>query len=366
MSEPLPPTPPPAAATAAPAPGPTAPAPPAHRVTGLSCPSCGGTLEVAPGLRVVTCPFCDTPLLAVGEVGIRRFAVAAEVDAERAREVTRGWWRRGWNKDPRLAREAETAEAFLCFLPFFRVEADAIGYAFGTEQRRRTVGSGNNRRTETYEVDVERRAEKHLDETFPAVNVAEWGVQRVDLGGDRLLPYDGEALGRQGMVFPPTASESAILSAALAAFAEQADPARGLHRVRFRFLETLRERLTVVHYPLWVVRYRFRDRSYQTLIDAQDGELAYGKAPGNDLYRALMLVGTQAATCFVATTALQWGDTSHDHGWIFLLAALCFGVIGWGWRKFRYGGVVVEGTGATKGPAIKNPFVDLIKEQLRR
>ena len=75
--------------------------------------------------------------------------------------------------------------------------------------------------------------------------------------------------------------------------------------MRFKFLETLRERLTVVYYPLWVVRYRFQERSYQVLVDAEDGSLAYGKAPGNDFFRAAMLVLTQAAALFVGTTIIQ-------------------------------------------------------------
>ena len=45
------------------------------RVSGLSCPNCGGALEVDAGLRVVECPYCKTPLLATSEVGIRRLAV---------------------------------------------------------------------------------------------------------------------------------------------------------------------------------------------------------------------------------------------------------------------------------------------------
>lgn len=366
-----PPVSPPAAAAAGAGTEPAAPErrEPERRVTGLSCPGCGGPLEVAPGLRVVTCPFCDTPLLALGELGIRRFAVAPEIDGDRARDVTRGWWRKGWNKHRGLPREAECAEAFLCFLPFFRVEADAIGYAFGTEERRRTVGSGKNRRTETYEVDVERRSEKHLDETFPAVNVAEWGVQRVDLKGDHLVPFAADALERLGMVFPPTASEVAAREAALAAFRRQADPARGLKRVRFSFLETLRERLTVVYYPLWMVRYGFRQRSYQTVVDAQDGQLAYGKAPGNDLYRALMLVGTQALACFIGTTVLQWGMTSGDDngcGLVLAVGAVCAAIIGWGWKRFRYGGVVEEGTGLKAATGLDSPFLQLVKEKLKR
>jgi len=348
MSEPLPLPPPPPP----PPPGPAAPgvAPPlkAAQVTGLSCPSCGGTLAVEPGLRAMVCSFCNTPLLITGELGIRRLAVEAEIPQDRAFSATRSWWTRGWNKDPRLKTEATTAEAFLCFLPFFRVEADAVGYAFGTE--RRTRGSGKNRRTEY--VPVERRVERHLDTTFPALNVAEWGVGRVNLTGDRLLPFDRERLERQGMVFSPTASEREVRRNCLAEFEQQADPSAGLHEVHFRYLATLRERLSVIYYPLWVVRYRFRERSYQTVVDAEDGTLAYGKAPGNDLYRAVTGVASLAAACFLFTTVLQWGFVGNsDDSFELVLGAgaAALGLLAWGWRQFRHGGVVEEGTGVARG-----------------
>jgi hypothetical protein len=337
---------------------------PSAEVTGLSCPGCGGALAVAPGLRVVVCPFCQTPLLARGEPGIRRFAVVPEVASDRAHEATRAWWEKGWNKHRALPREAETREAFLCFLPFLRTEADAVGYAFGTEERTRTVGSGKNRRTQRYEVDVERRLEKHLDRTLPAVNAAEFGVAQVHLGGDRLVPFDADRLERLGMVFSPTRSESEARREALLAFREEADPGRGLKRVYFRYLATLRERFSVVYYPLWVVRYRFRGRSYQALVDGEDGSLAYGKAPGNDLFRALMLVGSEAAACFLATSAVQWaftGDVDNPLGLILGAGAIGLAVLAWGFRHFRYGGVVEEGTGLASKPGFSLKVGDSLK-----
>jgi hypothetical protein len=333
------------------------------RVSGLSCPNCGGTLEVDAGLRVVECPFCETRLLATSEVGIRRLAVEPRVDAEAARRIARQWLAKGVAKDPKLRTAARIGEAFLSFLPFYRVEADCIGFALGTEKRRRSTGSGKNRRTTTYYVDVERRVEKSFDRTYPALNVAEWGIQRVDLRGDALVPFDSDALDRQGMVFPPTGSENDVRAAALEQFRQHADPTRGLHSVRFKFLQTLRERLTVVYYPLWVVRYRFQERSYQVLVDGEDGTLAYGKAPGNDFFRAAMLVLTQAVALFVGTTVLQLFASFEV---LLLVGVPLLAALWWGWRRFRYGGVVIEGSGAREKVDVSQAVSMLASRRRRR
>ncbi len=318
-----------------------------HRVSGLSCPNCGGALEVDAGLRVVVCPYCKTHLLALSELATRRFAVEPTLDSNSAREIARKWLTRGMNKDRRLRKEARVREAFLSFLPFYRVEADCLGFALGTEKRTRWVGSGKNRRRETYYVDVERSTERSFDRTYPAVNVAEWGIQKVHLSGDPIVPFDSDALDRQGMVFPPSGAEGEVRDVALARFRAEADPSHGLHSTRFRFLQSLRERLSVVYYPLWVVRYRFKGRSYQVLVDGEDGTLAYGKAAGNDLYRAMMLVLTEAVAAFIATTALQVGGL---HVVTLIPAGIGLALFLWGWKKFRWGGVVIEGSGLDSGP----------------
>lgn len=318
-----------------------------HRVEGLTCPNCAGTLEIDSGLRVVSCEFCRTPLLVTSEVGIRRLAVEPRIDSSKARELARKWLSHGMSKEPRLKSEAKIGETLLCFLPFYRVEADCVGVALGTEVRQRTVGTGKNRRVQTYEVDVERKVSTKYDRTYPAVNVEEWGIHRVNLVGDPLVPFDPDALGSKGMVFSPTGNEGKIMTAALSEFRSRTDPTSGLKRTRFKFLETLRERLSVIYYPLWVVRYRYRDRAYQILVDAEDGGLAFGKAPGNDFFRAAMLVIAEAFAAFLATTVIQIAGGSFLA--IAVVGGIALSAFLWGWRHFRHGGVVTEGTGIEKG-----------------
>ena len=214
-----------------------------------------------------------------------------------------------------------------------------VSISGGVEEH--TEGSGNNRRT--VRTNVERPVNRSFDRTFAAVSVEEWGVATIPLPAHPVLaPFDEESLQRRGMVFAPTASENDTRAEALAAFKSEADPGKGLKEVRFRFLETVRERLSVLYVPLWAVRYRYRNRSYTVLVDAADGTIAYGKAPGNDLYRAVMMVGAQAGAFFLATTALQHSDSG---GCVMFAGVVALFLLLAGWRKFRYGGEVVEGTG---------------------
>jgi hypothetical protein len=129
----------------------------------------------------------------------------------------------------------------------------------------------------------------------------------------------------------------------------EAERQHRLDRTTFSWLTSVRRRVNLVYYPLWVIRYGFRGKTYQVLVDAEDGSLAYGKAPGNHLWRAFCLVSSCAGACFVGTTLLQHMDVlfRSDDGLKALavvglvLAALVY----WGYRQFRHGGVVEEGSG---------------------
>ena len=125
-----------------------------------------------------------------------------------------------------------------------------------------------------------------------------------------------------------------------------------LDEVTFSWLAPVRRRVALVYYPLWVVRYGFRGRTYQVLIDAEDGSLAYGKAPGNHFYRAFSLVGACAAASFIGTTILQHAGSflRSENGLMGLgmVGLAMAGIIYWGYSQFRHGGVVEEGSGLAR------------------
>jgi hypothetical protein len=155
------------------------------------------------------------------------------------------------------------------------------------------------------------------------------------------------------MVFRPQRAPAEVAEKLTARALAEAEGANRPDHVNFSWFATIRRRVATVYYPMWVVRYSFRGQTYQALIDAEDGTLAYGKAPGNHLYRSIALVGTCAAACFVGTTVLQnmgsllrSGDALPLVG---MLGLLLTGMIAWGYRQFRHGGVVEEGSGIEEG-----------------
>ena len=349
MTRQPPPTPPPPAEGAAQAVEATVKSRKKKRVlTGLKCGSCGGAVDVQEGLTNVTCRYCGTPQAVIGNRGVARVMVLNKLERKHASDVVRRWFRRGIRKDPALKKEARYEEAFLAWFPFVRARLDAVGWVLGIRERKRTRGN----RWETVTEPVERQIERAVDLTMPAADMAEFGVHRVDLSGDEVQPLDDDLLRGRGMVFRPSRSlEETAADLSERAIADIRRSNR-LDRVTFSWLASVRRRVALVYYPLWVVRYGFRGRTYQVLVDAEDGRLAYGKAPGNHFYRAFSLVGACAGACFAGTTILQHAGQflRSENGLMGLgmIGLVLAGLVYWGYSQFRHGGVVEEGSGLAK------------------
>lgn len=317
-------------------------------ITGLACPSCQGRLEIPEGTRILICPYCSQRSLVRGERGVYRYQVPRQIDRERALASLRGFLR-GLNRAPDLASKARLAELFTAYLPFWSVWAKVAGWVLGEKR----VGSGDHRRYEPREVKVQRP----MNWNAAACDVAEFGVEAVKLEGRPLEPFQPAALHADGMVFEPVGSVAEGERLAQQVFEAEVRSAAHLDRIGSTFVRLLGRRLGLVYFPLWVVRYLYRGRAFQVVIDGHSGEVLYGKAPGNTWYRAAALVGGMAAGAFLMVdgTALALGLLSgSDEGSLLILVVpflVGAALMAAGYRAFRYGEQVEHRARVGRKPA---------------
>ncbi len=319
---------------------------------GITCPACSGELDLREGIKSFNCKYCGTLLLTRGVDGVVKFYVPRKIQRNIAIQNMFNWLGKGLAKARGLKTNAKLDDAFLVYIPYWRVTADVIGWVFGKERRTQTV----NGRTTTYYVDVERKIQKPFDRTFAACDVAELGVRKVNLAGDEMRAVNFEELQSEGMLFNIISSEKEITDYAKNQFVEEAVNSVRVDQITFQHNDLVRPNVSIVYYPLWVVRYIFQGRTYQVVVDGEDGTICYGKAPGNNLYRAVAgifgtAVGSYLITFFAIFGIVGDGD-SLEAAVVAYLFALIFGIIliAWGFKKFRYGGEVEEGTGIVAPP----------------
>jgi len=314
-------------------------------IKGITCPACSGELDIKEGLRSFNCKYCGTLLVVKGESGTLKYYVPRKLKKEDAIAKAFDWLDKGMSKAKGLRANSKVEDAFLVFIPYWRVKADVVGWIFGQEKRTST----SNGRTTTYYVDVEKKIQNSFDRTYSACDVAELGVKKINLTGDTILPVDFESLQREGMMFNIIASEKEAFDYAKNNFSAEARNAVNLYNVTFEHYDLVRENIGIVYYPLWVIRYSFENRTYQVVVDGEDGTICYGKAPGNNLYRAIMGILGTGAGMFLTTFFGLFLLFEVDEKFPFIAFIISFGLgcflISRGYKKFRYGGELVEGTG---------------------
>lgn len=305
------------------------------QIQGLNCPSCGGIVPVPEGARIVLCPFCDQRSLVQGEQGVRRWQVSRKIDREAAIESVKGFFT-GLKKATGLKATARVREVFAVYLPYWHVSAFVAGWIFGR------VKSGEDK---TKPVEVEIMEEMHWNDA--AVDVSEFGVQRVSISKEALEPFDADRLHSEAMVFEPSESRTEAMAEAQEHFFYRSRHKKKLKTKFSEKLHLLRTRFSLIYYPLWVARYEYHNRSYQVVVDGVNGQVLYGKAPGNILFRAAALVATMALGNLILVNGtvlaiLLLSDADEGLGLLAVPFAIGAGLIWAGYRAFRYGEEVEE------------------------
>lgn len=301
------------------------------RFKGLSCPRCGGMIQIPEGFSIVTCQFCDLRSVVNGNNGIRRYQVPEKITREFALQT----WKKFLGSSLAIARHtknrAKLTDVFLVHIPFWNVTGKGLGWGFGKKQ----VGSGENRRY----VPKELRAVEVLNWNRAACDVGEFGVNQVLIADRPIMPFDPNKLHQSGMVFEPVGSTSETLLAANQFFENRLNSKLSLDRQTQLFFRIVKPILSLVYYPLWVIRFTVSGRAFQVVIDGYSGEVLYGKAPGSVAFRSAALILGMAAGSFLAIDISAFLlRVSNEINPIALLFTLGGGLalMALGWRIFRY------------------------------
>jgi hypothetical protein len=303
----------------------------AESFQGLACPRCGGMVAIPEGYAIVICPFCDLRSIIQGDKGIRRLQVPNQISKETALESYEKFLVSSIKIAHQTHERARVSDAFLVHLPFWNVNGRGLGWGFGKKK----VSSGKS----THYVPKEIRVAQELHWNRAACDVHEFGVNQVKIEGRQTVPFDPQVLHHSGMVFEPVGSSAETLKSANQAFEQELNAKIRLSKQTQLFVRIVNPRLSLVYYPLWVVRYIVLGRAFQVVVDGYSGEVLYGKAPGSVAYRAASLVLGMATGSVLAIDApafiLRYSD---EINLLFLLFLFGIGlaVMYFAWRIFRY------------------------------
>lgn len=316
---------------------------------GLNCPACGGAISVTEGEDTLPCQYCGSMLFIEGDKGVSTIAFTNKVAPPNAVASAQAWWTKGF-KARDLKTVGQVTETYPIYLPFWRTWTRVAGWVCGYEERRHTDTNGK--------VTVERIPKEVM--VLQDYNFSEIACDPGDLGIRTLRNFVGNTSFADFEMIPTfeatTSKDDAVTHAKNDALSRARSSARVPH-VTFERLHVLPRRLSMIYYPIWVVRYKYRDRMYMTTVDGVTGQTMSGRAPGDPLFQSLAVTaGTSVGGLIGAAGLIFSGGTAE-----IAIGGLAVGaaVLYLTYRFFRHGSEIIEGEFKEKKASAKQTLNEL-------
>ncbi len=251
-------------------------------IKGLNCPNCGGVLQIIEGETLVECPYCGLRSILMGDRGVHRLQVQERINQQIAEDIAMNFLSGKVKIAADLKTQSHITESRLIYTPFWICWRRVIAWVLGQEK----VRTGKS----SYYVPKEISIVKDMAWNGAACDISELGIQHIPLVDENFELFSPETLDKRGLIFQPASTISYARMQAERAFEDKVAELSGLERIQQITLRGARERISLVYFPLWVIRYAYKSRTYQVVVDGSDGGVLFGNAPGNLLFRATMLV----------------------------------------------------------------------------
>ncbi len=267
----------------------------------LTCPSCGAAVSFAEGSTKVVCAHCGLSYMVVGKKGDLQYWIPGRLTkSESTRPVGE------FLEKTRDGRAVHFVDSRLVYVPFFRVKIKGGGWYIGS-------GMGTDYTwTETGDqqvVVISKEVKKNIVEGFfrdisfivPAVDISELGliglwVKSMAL---ELLPFDPDVIS-EGTVYSPLKAPQAAAQEAWATLVAAAKPAGMM--VDYFEAEKVTEEISMIHYPLWIVRFLIDDAPRRMVVDGLSGDILNAHIPKKTTAATAPGIVTLALIALAATT----------------------------------------------------------------
>ena len=268
----------------------------------LNCTNCGAQVEFDAAVHSAECPFCATPV--VTDTGTHRHikpqgVLPFRLREDDAKEAFTKWLKGLWFAPNGLRNYARRDNRFNgIYVPYWGFDADTDSRYTGERGTYYYTGSGRNRRRRIRWTRVSGRVARRFDnllvmaaQSLPRryVRALEpWHMGEVEpynpqfISGFRAEGYTVEL--KPGWQIAVERMDEMIRS----------DVRRSIggDQQRIHTVDTAHsnERFRHLLLPLWVAAYRYRDKSYRFVVNAQTGRVR-GERPWSPIKVALAIIG---------------------------------------------------------------------------
>jgi hypothetical protein len=248
----------------------------------LNCPSCGAATTAKEGDRIISCAHCGSRHVLAAIKGAIRYVVPFSVSRDDAKNAVLRYFKMKITARD-MIRQGYLRDVTPLYIPFWRISEKYLGWLM--ERRRHPQ--------------ILRRGTVF---NLPACSVKGLGFSSLTIGERDLKEtrlFQPEEAQREAIVYDVTIPSENVLK-----LTRTSD--RG--EVQFVTPSTLKrtKRISVslfpVYLPFWLVKYSYRGRFYQAMIDGRRERIISARFPANLWTRLAPMVGVFALISLLVTT----------------------------------------------------------------
>lgn len=237
----------------------------------LSCSHCGAPISFEPGEIVATCRYCGfTMVIETGKAfTFEHSMLLNKYDPTAIENPIRNWMSAGFLKPPDLVKKSKVTEKNLVYLPFWIITVEFSCNYKGIFERI------------TPAVIKEGKIEKKYDWLVLARKATEFPTREYDVPLEGKIPYDFRKIEGFAKVL-----NSEIEKDDAVAIAKQQIEEHHLYLLQQeidKIIEIKNEikvnQTVYLHAPVWFVKYEYKGKIYQLLVDGATGTVIKGDIP---------------------------------------------------------------------------------------
>jgi hypothetical protein len=237
----------------------------------IKCPHCGAPIAFEPGEILATCKYCGfTVVIETGRTfNFEHSLLLNKYDPTQIEEPIKNWMREGFLKPQDLTRKSKIIEKNLIYLPFWVISVEAKSSYKGIFERI------------TPAVVKEGTIEKEYDWLVVARKATEFPTREYEVPLEGKIPFDFRKIEAFAKVLN---SEIDKTEAEEQAKQEIEENHRYLAQEDVDKIIEIKSEIKIeetvyLHAPIWFVKYEYKGKAYQLIIDGATGTTVKGDIP---------------------------------------------------------------------------------------
>lgn len=237
----------------------------------ITCSHCGAPISFEPGEIIATCKYCGyTVVIETGKAfTFEHSMLQNKYDPTKIEETIRYWMRAGFLKPSDLAKKSKIMEKTLIYLPFWVMSVEAESDYKGIFERI------------TPAVVKEGKIEKKYDWLVLARKATNFPTREYDVPLTGKVAYDFRKIEAFAKVLNSEIEKNEAVELAKQQIEEHHRylAQQDVDRIIEMKNEIEIDQTVYLHAPVWFVKYEYKGKTYQLLIDGATGTVIKGDIP---------------------------------------------------------------------------------------